>query len=87
MAPGCFLTKTGHRKASGFDNEGGMAAFEWYMNAIHDLKIAPAPEQITGLATEGITDPFAAGKGRHVPNRYSLAGLSRESDQGPVCLG
>jgi multiple sugar transport system substrate-binding protein len=73
-----FSDKDRPPQGVGFDNEGGMAAFEWYMNAIHDLKIAPAPEQITGLATEGITDPFAAGKVGMYPTGIHSPG-SREN--------
>ena len=57
-----FTDRTRPAPASGFATEGGLQAFEWYVNATYEEKVGVPLGELSQLLTEGITAPFATGK-------------------------
>lgn len=57
-----FTDRTRPAPASGFATEGGLEAFEWYVNATYEEKVGVPLGELSQLLTEGITAPFATGK-------------------------
>ena len=57
-----FSEKNRPPKSSGFATQGGIEAFQYFVDAIHKHKVSPAPAEIPSLLSEGITDLFATGK-------------------------
>ena len=57
-----FTERTRPAPASGFATEGGLEAFEWYVNATYEEGVGVPLGELSQLLTEGITAPFATGK-------------------------
>ena len=57
-----FTDRTRPAPASGFATEGGLEAFEWYVNATYEEGVGVPLGELSQLLTEGITAPFATGK-------------------------
>ena len=57
-----FTERTRPAPASGFATEGGLEAFEWYVNATYEEGVGVPLGELSQLLSEGITAPFATGK-------------------------
>lgn len=57
-----FTERTRPAPASGFATEGGLEAFEWYVNATYEEGVGVPLGELSQFLTEGITRPFATGK-------------------------
>ena len=57
-----FTDRSRPAPASGFATEGGLEAFEWYVNASYEEGVGVPLGELSSLLSEGITAPFATGK-------------------------
>ena len=57
-----FTDRSRPAPASGFATEGGLEAFEWYVNATYEEGVGVPLGELSQLLSEGITAPFATGK-------------------------
>jgi ABC-type glycerol-3-phosphate transport system substrate-binding protein len=50
------------KKKTRLGEAGAPELFQWWNDLIHKHKLSPAPGEVAGLASGGVSDPFAAGK-------------------------